>query len=108
MHVDRNGDQWRITKNEFKELLNVFNFYLIVGLMLGITAATIAVNGGIVFVKSTYSLPVPPRFFTAAIVMAIGLLTSLMAYLVLLPAELKIIRRRLAPKLLAQRLSRRK
>jgi hypothetical protein len=75
-------------------------------LTLGVTAATIAVNGGIVFVKSTYGLPVPPKLITAAIVLLIGALTGLMAYVILLPAELKLIRQRAKPRLLAQRLSR--
>ena len=96
-----------ITKSEIKELLYILNFYLLGSAVFGIIAATIVVNGGVVLVRSDYGLPFSLKTITALIVLLIGGTTGLLAYLVLLPAELRLIRRRNKPKLLAQRLSRR-
>jgi len=61
--------------------------------------------GGMVLVRSDYGLPLSPRALTGLVVILLGVLTALMGYIVLIPAELKIIRRRLKPILLAKRLS---
>jgi hypothetical protein len=94
-----------VTKEELKELLQVLNYYIVGGLSLGVMCATVAANGGIIVTRTNYGLPVAPQFFTALVVMFIGLMTGLLAYLILLPAELKLIRRKLRPKILARRLS---
>lgn len=94
-----------VSKDELKELLSVLNYYMIGGLMLGVTCATVAANSGIAFVRADYGLPVPTRVITVLIVVSIGAMTGLLAYLVLLPAELKLIRRKLRPRILARRLS---
>lgn len=94
-----------LTKEELKELLQVLNFYVIGGLSLGLVCAPVAANSGIALTRANYGLPVSTQFFTALIVILIGLMTGLLAYLVLLPAELKLIRRKLKPKLLARRLA---
>jgi hypothetical protein len=94
-----------ITRDEFKELLSVLNYYIISGLALGFAVAPIAMMGGIVLVKSNYGLPLSISSLTGIIVVLIGALTGLLAYLVLLPAELRVVRRKLKPILLAKRLS---
>jgi hypothetical protein len=94
-----------ITKDEFKELLSVLNYYLIAGLSMGIVSASVAVIGGILVVKSNYGLPLPVKAVSSIIVILIGVMTALFAYLVLLPAELRVVRRKLQPILLAKRLS---
>lgn len=94
-----------VTALEFKELLRVFRYYLLSGIALGIAIAPIAINSGMVLVRSDYGLPLSARALTGLIVIVLGVLTALMGYLVLIPAELKIIRRRLKPILLANRLS---
>jgi membrane associated rhomboid family serine protease len=97
-----------LTKEELKGLLNVLQFYIIAGLMMGIVAATVAVNGGLVLTQKTVGVFATPKAMTAIIVMAIGMATALMAYAVLLPAELKLVRRKLKPEILRRRLSGRK
>jgi hypothetical protein len=97
-----------ITKKELKELLSVFNYYMIGGLMLGITCATVTANSSIVFVTVDYGSPAYPKVITASIVILLGVMIGLSAYLILLPAELKLVRQKLKPILLAQRLSRKK
>jgi hypothetical protein len=94
-----------ITRDEFKELLSVLNYYIISGLALGFAVAPIAMMGGIVLVKSNYGLPLSISSLTGIILVLIGALTGLLAYLVLLPAELRVVRRKLKPILLAKRLS---
>ncbi|MBI5032151.1 MAG: hypothetical protein HZB51_16595 [Chloroflexi bacterium] len=94
-----------ITKEELKELLSVLNYFMIGGLMLGITCATVVAMGDIAFVRTDYGLPVPTKVITATIVILIGAMTGLVAYLILLPAELKLVRQKLSPILLARRLS---
>jgi hypothetical protein len=96
-----------ITKDELKELLYILNFYLLGSMVFGIIAATIVVNGGVLLVRSDYGLPFSLRTITVFIVILIGGTTGLLAYLVLLPAELRLIRLRNKPKLLAKRLARR-
>ncbi len=83
-----------MTRDELKELLGIFSYYLIGGLALGVVAATVAVNGGIVLVRTNYGLPLPTRAVTATVVIVIGALTSVLAFLTLLPTELKLIRRK--------------
>lgn len=97
-----------ITRDELKELVKVLNYYIIGGLSMGIMVATIATNGGVVLVKSDLGSLLSAKAASAIIVMLIALVTSLLAYLVLLPAELKLARRKLRPKLLRRRLSRKK
>ena len=94
-----------ITRDELKELLSVLNYYIISGLALGFAVAPIAMMGGIVLVKSNYGLPLSISSLTGITVVLIGALTGLLAYLVLLPAELRVVRRKLKPILLAKRLS---
>jgi len=94
-----------ITREELKELLSVLNYYLIGGLMLGITSAWCAGMGGIVLVKPDAGLPISTHVITMTIIILIGAIMGLVAFLVLLPAELKLIRQKLKPLLLAQRLS---
>lgn len=94
-----------ITKDEVKELLYILNFYLLGSAVFWIIAATIVVNGGVLLVRSGYGLPLSLKTLTAIIVTTIGGTTGLLAYLVLLPAELRLIRRKNKPKLLAKRLS---
>jgi hypothetical protein len=94
-----------ITKEELKELLRVLNYYMIGGLMLGITCATLTANGGIAFVRTSYGLPVSPQIISIAIVISIGAMTGLLGFLVLLPAELRLARKKLKPILLARRLA---
>ena len=96
-----------ITKAEIKELLYILNFYLLSGVSFGVVSETVAVYGGVQLVHSDYGLPFSPKALTVLIVILIGVMTGLLAYLVLLPAEIKLIRRTNKPKLLAQRLSRR-
>ncbi|MBI5301455.1 MAG: hypothetical protein HY868_04905 [Chloroflexi bacterium] len=108
MRVKRGDDRDWIAKCEFTELLKLLNYYMVGGLTLGIAVATVVLYGGIVFFKDVDGLPMSPKFITVAIVLLIGALTGLLAFLILLPAELKLIRRQLKPKILAQRLSRRK
>ena len=95
----------KVTALEFKEMLGVLGYYLLSGIALGIVIAPIAVTGGMVLVRSDYGLPLSTQALTALIVVLLGVLTALMGYIVLIPAELKIIRRRLKPILLAKRLS---
>jgi hypothetical protein len=95
----------KVTALEFKELLGVLLYYILSGLALGFAIAPIAVKGGIVLVRSSYGLPLSIQALTALIVILLGVLTALLGYIVLIPAELKIIRRRLTPILLAKRLS---
>ncbi len=97
--------QVKITKDELKELLSVLNYYLICGVAMGIATASVAVTGGIVLTRSDYGLALSAKVLTAFIVILIGVSTGLLAFLVLLPAELRLVRRKLRPKLLAQRLS---
>ena len=97
-----------ITKDELKELAKVLNYYVIAGLCMGVMVATIAVNGGVMVVRSNFGLPVPAQVISGVLVILVGLVTSLLAYLILLPAELKLARRRLRPQLLKRRLSRKK
>lgn len=94
-----------MTKDELKELASILNYYLICGVAMGIATASVAVTGGVVLVGPNNGFPVSPRLITAGIVMAIGIMTGLLAYLVLLPAELRLVRRKLQPKLLARRLA---
>ena len=94
-----------ITKDELKELAKVLNYYVIAGLCLGIMVATVAVNGGVILVRSNYGLPLTTKALSAMLMILIGLMTSLSAYLVLLPAELKLARRKLRPQVLRRRLS---
>jgi hypothetical protein len=94
-----------MSRDEVKELLGVLNYYLISGVGLGIASASVAVTGGIVLVRTDYGLPLSAKAATALIVVSIGVLTGLLAFLVLLPAELRVVRRKLKPRLLAQRLS---
>jgi hypothetical protein len=94
-----------MSRDEVKALLGVLNYYLISGVGLGIASASVAVTGGIVLVRTGYGLPLSTKALTALIVVSIGILTGLLAFLVLLPAELRLVRRKLKPKLLAQRLS---
>lgn len=94
-----------ITKDELKELVSVLNYYIIAGLAMGIMVATVAVNGGVVVMRGDYGLPLPVKAMSAIIMILIGVMTGLLAYLVLLPAELKLVRRKLRPKLLRRRLS---
>jgi len=97
-----------ITKIELKGLLYVLNFYLLGGAVVGVLAATIAVNSGIVLLARTdFGFSLSARTVTAITILLIGIVTSLLGFIILIPAELKIIRRELKPKLLAQRLSRR-
>ena len=95
----------KITALEFKELLGVLLYYVLSGMALGIAIAPIAVSGGMVLVRSSYGLPLSIQTLTALVVIMLGVLTAIMGYIVLLPAELKIIRRKLKPILLAKRLS---
>lgn len=96
-----------ITKMELKGLLYVLNFYLLGGAAVGVMAATVAVNSGIsLMARSDFGISLSARAVTAIVVILIGVVTSLLGFIVLIPAELKIIRRNLRPKLLAQRLSR--
>jgi hypothetical protein len=93
-----------VTREELKELLIVFQFYFLAGLVLGVMTATVAVNGGMVLTHMTFGVFATPKAMTAFIVMILGIITSLMAYVVLLPAELKLVRRKLKPELLRRRL----
>lgn len=95
-----------ITKRELKGLVSVLNFYLLGGFSMGITAAVVASIFGSTLTRANDGMPLPSRAITAIIVILIGVATSLLAFGILLPAELKIIRRNLKPELLAQRLSR--
>ncbi len=88
-----------------KELLGVLNYSLISGVGQGIASAYVTVTGGVVLVRTDNGLPLSAKALTAFIVVSIGVLTGLLAFLVLLPAELRLVRRKLKPKLLAQRLS---
>ncbi len=94
-----------MTKDELKELASILNYYLICGLAMGIATSSVAMMGGILLVGPNSGFPISARVMTAGIVMGIGVLTALLAYLVLLPAELRLVRRKLKPKLLARRLS---
>ena len=94
-----------LTRDELKGLLNVLQFYFIAGLSLGVVCATVAVNGGIILTWASLGAWATPRMMTAVIVMLIGMVTALMAYLILLPAELKLVRRKLKPKILRRRLA---
>ncbi len=94
-----------ITKEELKELAKALNYYVIAGLCMGIMVATVAVHGGVVLVRSNFGLPLTTQALSAAIMILMCLMTSLSAYLVLLPAELKLARRKLRPQLLRRRLS---
>ncbi len=93
-----------VTRDELKELLGILNFYLIVGLLIGVVTAVIAINGGIVLTSHSHGAS-PAKAITASILLGIGAFTGLSAYLVLLPAELKLVRRKLRPKVLRQRLA---
>ena len=97
-----------MTKIEFKELLGILRYYLLGGLGMGIASSSIAVTGGIVLLNPIGGLLLSPRAVTAIIVVSIGMMTGLLAFLVLLPAELKLMRRTAAARVHAQRLSRKK
>lgn len=99
------SERCMVTKEELKELLRVLNYYMIGGLTMGITCATLVAYGGIVFVRADYGLTVSTKIITATIVILIGAMTGLAAYLILLPAELKLARQKLKPIVLARRLS---
>jgi hypothetical protein len=94
-----------ISKNELKELLNILNYYLLGSTIFGILAAAVLVYGGVLFVRSDSGLSLSAKTLTAIIVMLIGATTGMLAYIVLLPAELRLIRRKNRRKLLAERLS---
>ena len=97
-----------VTREELKELLIVLQFYFLAGVALGVMTATVAVNGGMVLTQMTFGVFATPKEMTAFIVMLLGVITALMAYVVLLPAELKLVRRKLKPELLRRRLSRKR
>jgi hypothetical protein len=92
-------------KDEFKELLSIFRYYLLSGLAIGIASSSIAVSSGILLVRPSDGAPLSPKMVTAAIAVLIGASTGLLAFLVLLPAELKLIRKKAAAILYAQRIS---
>ena len=94
-----------MSRDEIKELLGVLNYYLISGVGLGIASASVAVTGGVVLVRTDDGPPLSAKALTALIVVSIEVLTGILAFLVLLPAELRLVRRKLKPQLLAQRLS---
>jgi hypothetical protein len=94
-----------VTREELKELLNVLQYYVIGGLAMGVAMATVAVNGGIVLTRMTFGIFTTPREMTGVIVLFLGVLTSVMAYLILLPAELRLVRKKLKPLILRRRLS---
>ena len=97
-----------MSQSEFKELLGILRYYLIGGLAMGIASSSVAVTGGIVLLSPIDGLLLSPRAITALIVVSIGLMTGLLAFLVLLPAELKLMRRKAAATLYAQRMSRKR
>ena len=97
-----------MSKNEFRDLLGILRYYLIGGLGMGIAISSLAVAGGIVLLKPIDGLLLSPRAITAMIVLLLGVMTGLLAFLVLLPAELKLMRREAAVRLYAQRMSRKR
>ena len=92
-------------RDELKELLSILRYYLLSGLAIGIASSSIAVSSGILLVRPDDGSPLSPKMITAAIVVSIGGFTGLLAFLVLLPAELKLIRKKAAAILFAQRIS---
>jgi hypothetical protein len=92
-------------RDELKELSSILNYYFICSLAMGIASSSIAVTGGILLVRSDVGMPVSPKVMTAVIVVFVGALTGVLAFLVLLPAELKLIRRKAAARLYARRIS---
>ncbi len=95
----------KVTALELKELFVVLVYYILSGMTLGIAIAPIVVLGGVGLVKSAYGLPLTIQTLTAILVILLSVLIALMIYIGLIPAELKIIRRRLKPILLAKKLS---
>ncbi len=83
-----------MNRNEFVELLSILSYYLVGGLALGVISATVAVNGGVLLVAENYGLPLPAKVMTAAVIIGIGAMTGILAFLVLLPAELAMMRRK--------------
>jgi hypothetical protein len=97
-----------VTKCELKELLYVLNFYLLGGVTMGIAAATVVVSfGGTLLARTDFGVYLSGRTITVLTILLIGVITSLLTFIILIPAELKLIRRDLEPKLLAERLTRR-
>jgi hypothetical protein len=97
-----------VTKYELKELLRVLNFYLLGGFSVGVAAATVAVNfGGTFLARSEFGVYLSGRAVTIITILLIGVVSCLLAFIILIPAELKIIRLEHKPKLLADRLARR-
>jgi hypothetical protein len=93
----------KVSALEFKELLIVLFYYTLSGMTLGLAIAPLVVFGGM-GLKSNYGLPLTNQSLTALIVILAAVLAALFLYVVLIPAELEIVRRKLKPVLLAKRL----
>ncbi len=71
---------------------------------MGVVAADVSVNGGVVLTRMDLGTFLSPRIISGLIVLLIGVTVGVLAYLALLPAELRLVRRKLRPKILRRKL----